>query len=287
VRQRSLFALFGFLVVLYILTNLQLPFTQKLKDGLSDGFMPFLVFSSRVQGSAHALISKAKSYGDLQAQNTELLKQISELSSRVAQIGELERENQDFRAMLDFKNRTELKLITAKVIGRDPSNWWNTVMVDRGTADGITRDMPVLVVDGLVGKTIEVFEHNAHVLLLVDENCKVSGWMRESGQYGIVEGNLLAGGKSAQCRMKFIDRFSKILPNDKVYTSGLGGVFPKGILIGTINTTPSTPANTTSKIYQEVTLIPAVDLSRIDDVFIGVGVKPPERSKPPSTTKKS
>jgi rod shape-determining protein MreC len=160
------------------------------------------------------------------------------------------------------------------------------VLIDRGSSDGITRDMPVLVVEGLVGKTVEVTEHNARVLLIIDENCKVSGWMRESGQYGIVEGNILAGGKDAQCRMKFIDRFSQIKLNDKVYTSGLGGIFPKGILIGDVKTLPGAQA-TGPKIYQEVTILPAVDLSKIDEVFIGIGMKASDKSRSSQLSKKS
>jgi len=195
----------GLLVVLVILTNLQLPLTGRVKNILSDGFVPFLEFLSNIESRSGFLIDRVKAWSDLQVENRDLKEQLSQLSVRAAQNIELERENKELRSMLDFKNRSELKLMSAKVIGRDPSNWWNTVMIDRGTADGITRDMPVLTVEGLVGKTIEVTENNAQVILVVDENCKVSGWMHESGQYGIVQGNILAGGVGSQCRMTFVD----------------------------------------------------------------------------------
>lgn len=273
-RKRSLLAAVGLLVILLVITRLKVPFALRVKDALGEGFIPFVEFSSRLQGGVQELSHRTKRYTHLQVENTDLRRQLSELSSRVAQVGELERENRNFRAMLDFKNRSELKLVPAKVIERDPSNWWSSVLVDRGSADGITRDLPVLTVEGLVGKVIEVMQNNARVLLVVDENCKVSGWLKESGYYGIVQGNILSGGVGAQCRMLFVDRFASLKPNDKVYTSGLGGVFPKGILIGTVTsaTAASDPRKTT--LYQGLYVSPAVDLARIDEVFIGVGVKP-------------
>ena len=273
-RKRSLLAALGLLVILLVITGLKVPFALRVKDALSEGFVPFADFSTRFQGSLQVLSHRTKGYARLQGENTDLRRQLGEISSRVAQVGELERENRNFRTMLDFKNRSELKLIPAKVIARDPSSWWSSVLVDRGSSDGITRDQPVLTVEGLVGKVIEVMQNNARVLLLVDENCKVSGWLKETGYYGIVQGNILSGGAGAPCRMLFVDRFAALKENDKVLTSGLGGIFPKGILIGTV--TAVAPSNDSRKttLYQELYVAPAVDLARIDEVFIGVGVRP-------------
>lgn len=274
-------------MVLLILTSLRLPFLEPIKNGLSDGFIPFLVFSSRVQGSLALLTSRFKGYSDLQSENTELAKKLGELSLRVAQVGEMERENQEFRAMLEFKERTDLKLMSAKVIGRDPSNWWNTILIDRGEADGIAENMPVLTVEGLVGKTIDVGKNNSRVILVVDENCKESGWLSESAVYGIVEGNILAGGKASQCRMTFLDRSATVKKGEKVLTSGLGGIFPKGILIGTVSSVTTGQDPSRNALYREVNITPAVDLARIDEVFIGIGVKPPAKVKPPKPSGKA
>ncbi len=269
------------LVVLLILTTLRLPVSGRLKNTLSDGFLPFLEFSTRVQNSFGFLIHRFKGYRNLQAETTDLKKQLSELSTRVAQVTELERENREFRAMLDFKNRSELKLISAKVISRDPSNWYNTVLIDRGSSDGVIGNMPVLTVEGLVGKTIDVTKSNARVLLIVDENCKISAWLKDSAQYGIVQGNILAGGTDSQCRMTFVSRNAQIKTNDKVYTSGLGGIFPKGLLVGVVRSVKSSEQKEEKNIlYQDVGITPAVDLVRIDEVFVGIGVKVSEKLKP-------
>ena len=273
-RKRSLLAALGLLVILLVITGLKVPFALRVKDALSEGFVPFADFSTRFQGSLQVLSHRTKGYARLQGENTDLRRQLGEISSRVAQVGELERENRNFRTMLDFKNRSELKLIPAKVIARDPSSWWSSVLVDRGSSDGITRDQPVLTVEGLVGKVIEVMQNNARVLLLVDENCKVSGWLKETGYYGIVQGNILSGGAGAPCRMLFVDRFAALKENDKVLTSGLGGIFPKGILIGTVTAVAPSSDSRKTTLYQELYVAPAVDLARIDEVFIGVGVRP-------------
>lgn len=278
-RQRSLFAVFGLLLVLLVITNLKFPFAERVKQTLSDGFNPFLVFASRLENSASFLMGRTKKYSDLQLENTELARKVTEMEARAAQVGELERQNHDFRAMLDFKDRTELKLVSAKIIGRDPSNWWNTMMVDRGKVDGITRDMPVLTVDGLVGKTIEVGANDSRVLLLVDENCKVSGLLQESTQYGIVQGNILVAGSESSCRMMFVDRFAQVKVGEKVVTSGLGGIFPRGLLIGTVSSVHTGAGDSRNTLYQQFNVRPAVDLARIDEVFIGIGVKPVPRVK--------
>jgi rod shape-determining protein MreC len=275
VRKRSLFAVLAILVVLFILTTFRFPFSDRIKTSISNGFIPFLNFFSKIQITTGFLMDRIKNYSDLQTENTELKKKVSELSTRAAQFSELERENRDFRAMLDFKDKSEFKLVTARVVSRDPSNWFNSVLIDRGTEDGMTENLPVLTVDGLVGKTTAVTKNNSHVLLLVDENCKVSAWMKESGQYGIVQGNILSGGRDSLCRMTFIDRLAQLKLGDQVLTSGLGGIFPKGIVIGTVRAIkPSADA-----LYQEVNIAPAVDLARIDEVFVGIGVKPPVKAK--------
>ncbi|NUN93189.1 MAG: rod shape-determining protein MreC [Verrucomicrobiae bacterium] len=273
-RKRSLLAAAGLLVVLLVITRLEVPFALRVKDAMSDGFIPFMEATTRLYGGVQELSHRTKRYAQLQVENTDLRRRLSELSSRVAQVGELERENREFRLMLDFKNRSEFKLVPAKIVERDPSNWWNSVLVDRGAADGITRDLPVLTIEGLVGKVVEVMQNHARVLLIVDENCKVSAWLKESGYYGIVQGNALAGGSKAQCRMLFVDRFAQLKPNDKVYTSGLGGVFPKGILIGSLAAAEATDDPRAASLYQSLAITPAVDLARMDEVFIGVGIKP-------------
>jgi rod shape-determining protein MreC len=253
---------------------MKFPFSQRVKDTLSDGFLPFLEMSARAQASVEFLIYRAKGYTELQTEQTDLRKQLSELSTRMAQVAELERENRNLRAMLDFKNRSEFKLVSAKVIGRDPSNWWNTILIDRGSADRVERDMPVITVEGLVGKIIEVTTNNSRVLLLIDENCKISAWLQDSRQYGIVQGNALAGGGDFACKMLYLDRSTEIKPHDKVLTSGLGGIFPKGILVGTVTSVPQSPSEAQkSNLYQEIRIRPTVDLARIEEVFIAVGEK--------------
>jgi rod shape-determining protein MreC len=285
VRHRSLLWVLGLLVVLVALTNLRLPIANRIKNTVSNGFVPFIDFSTRLQSSGQFLLDRFKAYGDLQVENTELKRQLGELAVRVARVSELERENREYSAMLDFKNKSDLKLVPARVIARDPSNWWQTVHVDRGSKDGIAKDMPVLTLEGLVGKTIDVSDHNSLVLLLTDENCRVPGHLRESAVYGIVQGTMLTGGSASQCKMTFLNRTAEIKPNDKVYTSGLASgsnleaVFPQGILIGTVKSSQDSKKNL---LYQEVTVTPAVDLSHIDEVFIGVGVKASAFGRPAS-----
>ncbi len=287
-RKRSLFAVLGLLLVLWLATTLKFPFAEPIKNFLAEGFNPFLEFTSRLERTVELLVDRTKTYTRLQMETTEMKRQVVELSARVARAEELERENQRFSALLAFKKRSPMKLIPARVIGRDASNFWSALLVDRGAADGVERDMPVLTVEGLVGRTIEVEARTARVLLIVDENCRVPAWLGESSQYGIVEGNALAGGSASRCRMRFVDRAARVKAGEKVFTSGLGQIYPKGILIGTVGDVVPASDSRGGGMYQELFITPAVDLARIDEVFVEVGVQLPEKSgvKPPEKARR-
>ncbi len=125
--------------------------------------------------------------------------------------------------------------------------------------------MPVVNADGLIGKTIFVTAGEARVLLLTDPNCKVSALLQDSREPGIVAGtdNALAGGP--RCQMTFVDRKAVTKEGESVITSGLGSVFPKGILIGSVKRAQINPQ---TGMYQDIEVNPAVDFYRLEDVEV-------------------
>jgi len=199
----------------------------------------------------------------LARQNEGLRHDNNALRQEVRVLGETGRENLRLLQLLNLKEHTAYRNVTARVIGRDASNWWKSIQIDRGINDGVRDQMPVLNASGLVGKTISVSRGEARVLLLVDPNCKVSALLQDSREPGVV-----SGAESAfrpHCVMTYVNRDAKIKVGEPVITSGLGGIFPKGIFIGTVT---RAQLNKQTDMYQDVDIAPAADFQRLEEVMV-------------------
>ena len=196
-----------------------------------------------------------KSRRDLDAQNRELRAANDRLGEELKAFKETAKENEQLNQMLAFKAHHPYRTLGARVIGRDASNWYRSLQIDRGTADGLRPDLAVLNADGLIGKITAVTRTEARVLLLTDPNCKASALVQSSREPGVVAG----------IEMTYVDRRAKINPGEAVITSGLGGVFPKGIFIGTVIKGRLDPQ---TGLYQTLELKPAVDYRRLEEVVV-------------------
>jgi rod shape-determining protein MreC len=161
--------------------------------------------------------------------------------------------------LLSFKSNLTFSTKAAQVIGRDSSNWLSTLIIDKGEKAGINIGMPVISDTGLVGKIVEVSKSTSRVLLINDPNLKVAALVQDSRDEGMVSGSL--GGT---CRMYFLSLDSEVKINDVVVTSGLGGVFPKGLLIGRV---VDVDLDSTG-LMKNCSIKPATNLSRIEEVLV-------------------
>jgi rod shape-determining protein MreC len=199
-------------------------------------------------------IPAVKSRRDLDRQNHELRAENEILRQQVRALAEAGNENLRLTRLLKLTEHTGFKTIAARVIGSDAGNSWKSIQIDRGTNDGLRENLAVLDADGLIGKVIKVTRGEARVLLLVDSNCKVSALLEGSRAPGVVAGT----------RMTYVDRNVKIEPGENVITSGLGGIFPKGVLIGTVVKAELNRQG----MYQDVEIKPAVDFRRLEEVVV-------------------
>jgi rod shape-determining protein MreC len=204
----------------------------------------------------------------LARQNEELRRENEGLRRQAQALGEIGRENLRLHQLLNLKEHSGSRTLGARVIGRDASNWWKSIQIDRGSNDGVRENMAVLNADGLVGKTIQVSRGESRVLLLVDPNCKVSAVVQDSREPGVASGAESALAFSPRCVMTYVNRDARVKPGESVITSGLGGVFPKGILIGAVR---RAQLNKQTGMYQDVELKPAVDFRRLEEVLVIVG----------------
>ncbi len=180
------------------------------------------------------------------------------LAEEVARLREVEAENRQLRALLGRGERPGARGVVARVIGRDIQTWKQSVLIDRGGADGVVREAAVLAAGGLVGKVIEAAPHLSRVLLIIDPASGVGGVVQGSRSIGIVEGT--GGG----CVMKYLPRRVEISAGETVVTSGLGGVYPPGLLIGTVTGSREEKDGT----YQNADLEPAARFDHLEWVMV-------------------
>lgn len=203
-----------------------------------------------------------RDYVDLRAlreENKRLQLETTTLKRRLDQLQEQALETQRLERLLAMRQASQAEFLTARVVGKDATNWFKTILLDRGSLEGVRRNQPVLAPDGLVGKVVEVTPTSARVQLLTDPVNAVGGLIQRTRVTGIVSGNLGAGG-----RVRYLPLLADVVVGDEVVTSGMGGVFPKGILIGRITAVE----RRSGALFQEAALQPAVDLSRLEEVLI-------------------
>jgi len=179
------------------------------------------------------------------------------------QLRESETRNSIFRTKMSEMERLgkygsalSSNLLLSPVIAREPSNWFKTVFIDKGEESGITLNMVVLLPDGVVGRIIEVNFKSSTVLLAVDRGSKISAIVKETRESGIVEG------MEHFIRMSFFSRDIQAKAGDIVLTSGFGGTFPKGLILGKITQVRR------GDLVAEADIEPAVDFNKLEEVFI-------------------
>ncbi len=178
---------------------------------------------------------------------------------------ELERENSRLKTLLDFKQEHQDFVVTgARVIGKSPGNWFNMLAVDKGSNDGIEQNMAVISQDGLVGRVVEVGTTWSKVLAIVDGRSSVSAIVERTRDTGIIRGNNTLVFEDGLSSMVYLPDDSEVIPGDKVITSGLGGVFPKGIYIGQVMEVVKEKQN----LFKYAVIKPAVDFQRIEEVLL-------------------
>ena len=197
-------------------------------------------------------------------QNKMLKSEVEQLRLMNIQMNEVMAENDRLRNLLNYKQSTQqFDLLPAKVIARDPGSWTSTMVINRGSDDGIAKDMVVVTTQGLVGNVVSVFNSSARVQLILDPRSAVGAIVQrsESRVAGIVEGGK---GNKMKARMVNIPRDADIVEGDRVLTSGFGGVYPKGISIGIVEKIE----NDEGGLLKYAILRPDVDFQKLEEVAI-------------------
>lgn len=197
--------------------------------------------------------------GVSRGQLSELRDQNKELRARVVALEETRLDNKRLSDLINSTNAQGYKGVTATVIGLPPSAWNQVIIVDKGSKDGIEINMPVLGPYGLLGQVIEVGPTYSRIRLLTDQKSGVASLIQRGRKTGITKGSI-----SGDLMLDFISADSTVTAGDVVLTSGLGGVYPKGLLIGEVLEV----SKETNALYKSIKLTPANDASTVENVLI-------------------
>lgn len=266
-NRTSVIALVIFVAVVGYLVSFNTDATRNLQATVYQILSPFLSSGSGLQKQITSVRTGLKSLEDLERENQGLRVDNRALRATNQALRDVEHEVNRLRGALAYRERSAFKLVPAEVVTRDSSTWWRTVTINRGKDDKIEPDMPVVTDEGVIGKTTTVSKNISVVLLVSDENCRVAASVEGTREQGIVSGERVGGGMTPALNLNYLSKQANLQPGQKAVTSGVGGVFPVGLSVGTVRSFK------VRELDGQAQLIPAVDLAKLEDVFVVTGRK--------------
>jgi rod shape-determining protein MreC len=206
--------------------------------------------------------------GDLgvsRSQLEQLRLQNERLRSRVAVLEEARLENVRLRGLIRIQQAKDLETLGAHVIGRPTNSWDGIITIDRGSSDGVKRGMPVVGARGLLGQTISVAKGSSKVRLITDQRSGVASMVQRNRAEGVAKGTLSGG-----LTLDFVSVESTVKAGDVVITSGMGGIYPKGLVVGEVKTVD----RRSNSLYQVIDVDPAASAFGLEDVLVLTGAPP-------------
>lgn len=200
-----------------------------------------------------------QSYLNLRQQNEQLLIENTRLAIENSTMYEMRLENERLKKLFGFKESSKLRLIAARVIVKETTGFINGIVLDVGAQDGVAKNMPLVVSNGLVGKIYQAGKDQSIGHLLLDPNFRVSAKIQRSRVTGIVSWD---GGEF--CSLNEVPKRSDVQISDSVITSGYGGIFPLGLIIGTVTEITESPRG----LFLDIQIKPTVDFEKLEEVFV-------------------
>lgn len=203
-----------------------------------------------------------KSYVDLvdvRKVNRQLRAEITKLRRERSILLSKERENRRLRKLLNLKGRYEFPSVVAQIVGEDASGWYRTFIINQGSDDGVFPMMPVTVAEGVVGRVVASSTSVSSVLLITDPDLSLDCRVARTRDRGVLSGYLDRG-----CILRYVNIKGQVRPGDEVVTSGLDGIFPRGLTVGKVDIVRKGPQG----LFLEAMVKPAADFSEIEEVLV-------------------
>ena len=214
------------------------------------------------QGTVNWIKNFGENYNTLsgfRADNERLRKRIEILEVEKQKLMEADATNRRLQELLEFRTQLPGRTITASIIANSASSWFQSCLLDKGSADGVRKGMAVLTPVGVVGQVVAVTARTAKVLLLTDPNSGVDVLVQRTRSRGIVSGSLENG-----TVLKYVKRSEDVQEGDRLITSGIDGVFPKGMMVGAVIKVRKQHLG----LFQYIEVLPAVQSARVEEVLV-------------------
>lgn len=240
-----------------------------LESGVRDGLAPIQKVFYSATNSVTGFFKGILNLGTVTRDKKNLEKQVATLQSRVYQLEEQEYQNLRLREDLNFQeqNKNQFTMQLASVIGISQEGWDETITIDRGSSDGVAKGMPVVTPKGLIGRVTAVSGNTATVLLIIDNRSAVGALVQINRTLGVVEGT---DDEGTGLRIIHLPKDAPIRVRQTVITSGLGGVFPKGLLIGKVTSV----GMESNGLMQYARIQPFANFEHLEEVFVVKGIRP-------------
>lgn len=240
---------------------------------------PLQSASSKASGATSGFFHQIWNFRGTAAENELLKQRLSEVETELHTARQAAAENERLKALLSLTEQSNIKTVPARVIARDPSVWFNTITINRGSSSGVEVNMPVVTAGGIVGRVITVSPWASQVMLITDEKAgagAVVGQLDQSGALGSIRGR--ADLNIALIEMRYVSGLEKVEVGDFVMTTGQDGIYPPGLNVGKVVDVKSGTATTAHQILIQ----PGAQLDHLEEVAVLL-YHPPPRSAPEQT----
>ena|SRR5918911_590525 len=231
---------------------------------------PFQRAASSAGNAGSGALEYIRNMRNAAAENPQLKQRIEQLEAEISQLRANSIENERLKALLNFKDQSQYKMVAARVIARDPSAWFDTVTINRGSSDGIELNMPVVTPSGIVGRVITLSPWTAQVMLITDERAAagaVVGQLEQSNALGSVRGL----GGNGLLEMRYVSGLEDVNPGNYVMTTGQDGIYPPGLSVGEVVEVKKGTATVPHTIY----IKPGARLNALEEVAVLLYHPPP------------
>jgi rod shape-determining protein MreC len=263
-RRKSVYFWIAILVIFVVILNL--PAVKRSKPlhaarsiAAAVSYPVKYVFNG-IYSNTTSFFGNIYSLRNAEKENVKLSAELKEYKSRSVLLSDLSAENEKLRMALSFRARSFVpRLLPAEITGRSGSSWFNVVEINKGSDDNVSHDSAVLNEEGLVGRVFDVSKNSSKVLLITDPSSAISAVDSTTGDMGIAAGNSIG-----PLKVQYMSATAAIKEGDKIITSGMSDIFPKGIVIGTVRSVSKKDYD----IFQKVDVNAAVNFSKLDKVFV-------------------
>lgn len=228
---------------------------------LIEAISPVQAWFAGLAAGVRGGVSDLQAISRLREENNTLRAKADAYDATLHRLKELEIENERLRALLGFTRAVTYRYVVADVVARNPDNWFSRVTINRGSRDGLAKDMPVVTSQGLVGRVVEVSSNVSVVQLLTDRDSGAGALIQSSRDAGIVSGQ---GNQSAFLSMMLFERDAVVNAGDAVITSGYGVIYPPGLFIGRVVEVKRDHYG----LLKYASVRPGVEFGRLEEVLV-------------------